>query len=342
MRVNTVARGRWLRSTIMKHSSGLSNTHSDAEIAPDTELPNCLRGPEEYLLYLKALGERRAHPVNGFFGPQSQSWRVNRESALLLGGMRALLMQIAHPKVAQGVADHSAYKEDPLGRGIRTFQAVHAMVFGTREEAIRAAATVHAIHCRVQGRLAHPPRGMDPEYQANDPDLLMWVYATLMDSAVVTYELFFTRLTNEEREALYQEGKLFIQLFGVPESLVPPTWQEFQDWMTETLSGPTIAVTPVARDIARSLLKGSALTLLLSPLNYVLAAGMLPDRLRQEYGLGWNPVVRVFYRAITSTVRVAVRISPANWRAMPLALHGEKRCSLAGPHINSGASGSHS
>ena len=325
----------------MKPSSSRNHTRSDEETALDTEIPNCLRRPDEYLRYLKALGERRAHPVNGFFGPQSQSWRVNREAALLLGGMRALLMQIAHPKVAQGVADHSNYRKDPLGRGIRTFQAVHAMVFGTREEAIRAAATVHAIHCHVHGRLAHPPLGMDPEYQANDPDLLMWVYATLMDSAVVTYELLFTRLTNEERETLYQEGKVFIQLFGVPEALVPPTWQVFQDWMAETLSGPTIAVTPVARDIARSLLTGSALTLVLSPLNYVLAAGMLSDRLRQEYGLRWNSTIRVLYSAIASTVRVAVRISPGDWRAMPIALQGEKRCRLAGSHMNSGSSGSH-
>jgi len=326
----------------MNRLNGSGHPHFGVELARGRETAACLRSPEEYLLYLKVLGERRAHPVTGFFGPGSQSWRINREAALLLGGMRALLMQVAHPKVAQGVADHSAYRKDPLGRGIRTFQAVHAMVFGTREEATRAAAAIHAIHCRVHGRLADPPLGMSPEYQANDPVLLLWVYATLMDSAVVTYELFFTRLTNEERETLYQEGKVFIQLFGVPESLVPPTWQTFQNWLIETLSGTTITVTPVARDIARSLLTGSALTLLLSPINYVLAAGMLPARLRQEYGLRWNLAIRILYRAIASTGRAALRITPEDWRAMRMALRAEKRCGLAGSDTKGGCSGSHS
>lgn len=310
----------------MKPSSKHVYTEPHPETASENEPPISLRGPGAYQLYLKALGERRAHPVYGFFGPQSQSWRINREAALLLGGMRALLMQVAHPKVAQGVADHSAYQRDPLGRGIRTFQAVHAMVFGTREEAIRAAAAVHAIHCRVQGRLTHPPLGMEPAYHANDPSLLMWVYATLMDSAGVTYELFFTRLTDEEREGLYQEGKVFAQLVGVPVSCIPSTWHAFQDWMAETLSGPTITVTPVARDVARSLLAGSALTLLLSPVNYLLAAGMLPDRLRREYGLRWNYATRSLYRLLVSSVRVIVRVMPADWRSVPMAHRAKKRC----------------
>lgn len=310
----------------MKPSSQHVDTKPHPETVPENEQPISLRGPEAYLRYLKALGARGAHPVCGFFGPQSQSWRVNREAALLLGGMRALLMQVAHPKVAQGVSDHSAYQRDPLGRGIRTFQAVHAMVFGTREEAIRAAAAVQAIHARVQGRLTHPPIGMDPEYRANDPALLMWVYATLIDSAVMTYELFFTRLTDEEREALYQEGKVFAQLVGVPKSCIPPTWCAFQGWMSETLSGPTISVTPVARDIAHSLLAGSALTRLLSPVNYLLAAGMLPERLRREYGLRWNYATRVLYRLLVGSVRVTARLMPADWRVMPMARRAKKRC----------------
>ena len=308
----------------MKPSSQHDDTHprTGCENTPAVSLAS----PEAYLRYLEALGDRCADPVGGFFGPHSQTWRVNREAALLLGGMRALLMQVAHPKVAQGVADHSAYRSDPLGRGIRTFQAVHAMVFGTREEAIRAAAAVQAIHARVHGRLSHPPRGTDPAYQANDPVLLMWVYATLIDSAVVTYELFFSPLTDAEREALYQEGKIFAQLVGVPESCIPPTWEAFQDWLRETLSGPTVTVTPVARDIAHSLLAGSVFTLLLSPVNYLVAAGMLPDRLRRDYGLRWNFATRALYRLLVGSVRATVRVIPADWRAMPMARRAKRRC----------------
>ena len=96
--------------------------------------------------------------------------------------------------------------------------------------------------------------------------------------------------------------------------------------MTETLSGPTITVTPVARDIAHSLLAGSVFTLLLSPVNYLLAAGMLPDRLRRDYGLRWNFATRALYRALVTSVRASVRVMPADWRAMPMARRAKRRC----------------
>ena len=107
---------------------------------------------------------RDIEPDSGFFSPHTVFWRVSREPALLLAGMRALLLQIAHPKIAQGVADHSRYREDPLSRGIRTFIAVYSLVFGRWEEATAAALRVRAVHDRafcVAGR-APPPASDDP------------------------------------------------------------------------------------------------------------------------------------------------------------------------------------
>ena len=110
---------------------------------------------QDFQRCLQQLGSK-IEPTSGFCSPKSVLWRVNREPALLLAGMRALLMQIAHPKVAQGVADHSRYREDPLGRGIRTFTAMYSIVFGQRDEAIAAALQVRMIHSRVHGRVADP------------------------------------------------------------------------------------------------------------------------------------------------------------------------------------------
>ena len=166
---------------------------------------------------LEDLG-RDVEPGAGFFSPETVFWRISREPALLLAGMRALLLQIAHPKIAQGVSDHSRYREDPLGRGIRTFTAVYSLVFGDRDEAIEAAMRVRFVHDSVHGQVMGPlPAGMDSSYDANDPELLLWVAATLLDSSVVAYELFVEPLSAEEKEQLYQQAKCFGQLFGIPE-----------------------------------------------------------------------------------------------------------------------------
>ena len=113
------------------------------------------RASDRFRQYLENLG-RDIEPGSGFFSPDTVFWRVSREPALLLAGMRALLLQIAHPKIAQGVADHSRYREDPLGRGIRTFTAVYSIVFGRRDEAIEAAMRVRFVHDSVHGQVMGP------------------------------------------------------------------------------------------------------------------------------------------------------------------------------------------
>src|SRR3954464_12673150 len=100
------------------------------------------------------------------FPPGSVIRRVNGEGALLLGGGRALLMQIAHPQVAQGVADHSDFRRDPFRRLQGTLDAMVAIVFGAEDEAATMAGVVEAVHRRVTG----------PGYAANEPELLWWVY----------------------------------------------------------------------------------------------------------------------------------------------------------------------
>jgi uncharacterized protein (DUF2236 family) len=263
-------------------------------------------------------------PEAGFFSPGTVFWRVSGEPALLLAGMRALLLQIAHPKIAQGVADHSRYREDPLGRGIRTFTAVYRLVFGNREEAIAAALRVRAVHDRVHGRVTDPlPSGMDAAYDANDPELLLWVAATLLDSAVVAYELFVEPLSPAEKEQHYQQARRFGQLFGVPQQRYPDSWAEFQAWWQQMLASDTLTVTDTARGIYRGLLTGTWFTRVLAPFNYALAAMLLPDRLVESFGIRRSAPVRMTFHVIVSITRLLVRLLPRRLRGVPAARRRE-------------------
>src|SRR6267143_5595392 len=133
--------------------------------------------------------------ADGLYSESSITRRVNRENILLLGGGRALLMQLAHAKVAAGVDEHSDFRSHPIRRLRRTIRMTMAIVFGDRETALGAARAVNQVHANVRGR----------DYRALDPDLLLWVHATLMDTALVTYETFVKTLLAREREDFYEE-----------------------------------------------------------------------------------------------------------------------------------------
>ena len=292
--------------------------------------PN-FRSIDEFSAHLTELGAQVAEPTQGFFGPDSLSWTINEEALLLLGGMRALLMQIAHPKVAQAVADHSRFREEPFKRLVRTFRAVHAIVFGTRDEAIAAALQVYTVHERVRGTLSdRAPAPIDSEYYANDPELLAWVFTTLMDSAVVTYELFFADLTQSQQEQAYEEGKRFAQLFGIATAQLPATWAQFKIWSQDTINSDALSVTPTAQEIAKSLLSGSLLLWMFKPLNTALAAGMLDPRLRDAFGLSWHPMTRHGFKLAVNSIRLLARVTPRTLRILPIARHARRRCARSG------------
>jgi uncharacterized protein (DUF2236 family) len=281
------------------------------------------RRSDRFRQYLENLA-RGIEADSGFFSPDTVFWRVSREPALLLAGMRALLLQIAHPKIAQGVADHSRYREDPLGRGVRTFTAVYSLAFGRREQAIEAALRVRAVHDRVHGQVTDPlTPGMDPAYDANDPELLLWVAATLLDSAVVAYELFVEPLGPAEKEQNYQQARRFGQLFGIPQQRYPDSWADFQAWWQQMLASDTLTVTDTARGIYRGLLTGTWFTRVLAPFNYALAAMLLPDRLVESFGMRRSVPVRMSFHAIVWITRVLVRLVPRRLRGVPAARRRE-------------------
>jgi uncharacterized protein (DUF2236 family) len=229
---------------------------------------------------------------DGYFAPDGVAWRVGRETALLLGGGRALLLQVAHPLVAAGVAAHSDYRENPWRRLEQTMSTVWSVIYGTRREADAAAARVRAVHERVRGRIGAPmgPFAEGTPYSALDPELLLWVHATLVDTALLVYRSWVGPLTETQQRAYYEEMKAMALLFGTPEELIPPTLDDFRLYMRERLASDEISVTETAREIAATVLDPP----LSPPLRPALRAlalvtvGMLPPRLREGYGFRWD------------------------------------------------------
>jgi len=274
-----------------------------------------------FLADLDAMAAAVQDPNLGFFGPGSIAWMINREPILHIAGPRALLMQLAHPLVARGVTEHSNFDEDLYGRTIRTFTAVYAMVFGDVEEALGWARRVHQTHCRVQG----------DGYRANDPQLLLWVYATLVDSALFAYETHVRPLRRHERDKHYDEMRTFAALFGIDERVFPKDWDAFGSYVRDTIDSDRIHVTQQAHDIAWQLLRGRHFLRVFGPAAQIVAAGMLAPRLRDGFGLRWDRPTALAYNALMTSTRLAYKRIPPFVRAMPMAWEAELRVMDAEP-----------
>jgi uncharacterized protein (DUF2236 family) len=254
--------------------------------------------------------------LTGLFAEDSITRRVNRENVLFLGGGRALLMQLAHPKVAAGVDEHSDFRQHPIRRLRRTILITMAIVFGDRETALRAARTVNQVHVRVKGE----------GYRALDPDLLLWVHATLADTARVTYEAFVCRLNEREREDFYQEFKLLGELLGIPRDRFPNTMRDFEDYMEAMMTTGPVHVDERAKDLARLVLRPS-LRLLPGPAMIpfeVVTAGLLPATLRTQYGLAWGAGQRRVFKLAVNALPRLLAVTPPLLRVWPLPGHTVK------------------
>src|SRR2546423_2836835 len=182
----------------------------------------------------------------GLFPDDSIVRQVNRENVLILGGGRALLMQLAHPKVAAGVDEHSDFRVRPIERLRRTVLMTMAIVFGDRQTALAAVNAVNRTHARVRGR----------DYRALDPELLLWVHATLVDSALVTYETFVRPLSVSAREEFYRQMNIAGEMLGIPRERFPDTFEDFRSYVDAMLSasGP-VQVDERARELGRFVLR---------------------------------------------------------------------------------------
>ena len=268
-------------------------------------------------------------PAESLFGPASVTWRVNREAVILLGGGRALLLQIAHPLVAAGVAAHSRFRQRPLERLWRTLDLMLTLVFADGARAIEAVRTIERVHARVRGVLEADagPFARGTPYDASDPRLLFWVYATLVDTAPLVYERFVRPLTAAERAAYYEESKAGARLFAIPEPLIPPTRERFDAYVDEMVRGDVLAVGAAARDVAASILR-PPVPLALAPAfraGGFLAVGLLPPSLRERFGFAWSAGQERALRAIAAAARVGLPLLPGFARLMPHARRAARR-----------------
>jgi uncharacterized protein (DUF2236 family) len=248
------------------------------------------------------------------------AWRVNGEGVLMLGGPRALLMQIAHPAVAAGVADHSDFPADPYTRLWRTLDAMLAISFGDTQQCKAAAARVAAVHRRVRGATA----GGRP-YRATDPPLLKWVHATLADSGLAVYGRFFGPLSPAEMERYVLEMNRLALLMGIPESVVAKDLASFTGYVEETVE--SLDVSEAARDLAPWILR-PPLPLALRPagrFQELVTVGLLPEALRRRYGLRWTGGHERLLNASAAVARAVVPHLPALVRRWPQARAAERR-----------------
>ena len=265
--------------------------------------------------------------ATGLYGPETVTWRVNREAVLLGGGGRALLLQVAHPLVAAGVAQHSDYERHPWRRLVRTLDITTKIVFGDPETSQAASRQLDRRHSRVKGT---SERGV--AYDARDPALLVWVWATLIDSSLLLYRRCVQPLSSEDVERYYQEQKRFAYACGVPEGGCPADYAEFGDYWDRMLA-QELEVTDAARAVADSIMR-PAVPAVVRPAfapNSLLTIGLLPPRLRAEYGFKWGPGRQRTLDFTLAALRRTVRLLPPVVRQFPEARTAARRARQARP-----------
>jgi uncharacterized protein (DUF2236 family) len=268
--------------------------------------------------------EARAEAA-GIFGPGSVSWRIDRELIVLAGGSCALLLQAAHPSVAAGVAQHSTYATDPFGRLMRTLDSSFSVVFGSRTEADATLRRVNAIHGAVRGR-----RADGAAYSALDPEALLWVHATLIDTAVRVFDRFVAPLTSSDRQRYHEESAQVGFALGIPSDTMPPTFAELRAWMDGMIVSGRVRVSPDARRIARTVLYPVRFPpRVLWDVAHLVSMTTLHPEIRRQYGIGWSPARELGMRRLAALSRRALPWLPSPLRHAPQARAADRRVARA-------------
>ncbi len=211
--------------------------------------------------------------------------QVSLEPVLFVGGGRALLMQVAHPSVAAGVAAFSDYRRDPWNRLLRTTDTMYKLAFGTPEQSRRTRRSLAARHRRVEGT-----DESGRQYSATDSDLVVWVWATLVDTSLLVYQRVFGRLDPLSLERFYAEQRPVAVACGAPLDALPPDLASFRQYVDDVVDSDLV-VTDAARDVCDAALAipiVSPLRQALGPVNVAVTTDLLPASLRDAYRLTWN------------------------------------------------------
>jgi uncharacterized protein (DUF2236 family) len=244
------------------------------------------------------------------FPEDSAVRRIHGESVMLLGGGRALLLQIAHPAIAAGVAEHSSYRSERWRRLLRTLRPMYAIVFGNRTQALRAAEGIAGRHATVRGT----------DYDARDPELLLWVLATLIDTALLVHERYLGAVSATEAEDYYAGMCRLGMVLGIPREALPADRAAFHAYFHRTLA--TLEVSSAAREISGDLFKLTPGAWPAVAAARLVTSGLLPPSLRDQYGLSWGPkrdqalcAAEALSRAVLPRMPPVLRRPP--WFLMP-------------------------
>ncbi len=260
-------------------------------------------------------------PDEGLFRDGCWLRRISSEAVLLFGGGRALLLEIAHPLVAAGVAEHSSFRTDPFGRLQRTLAAMSAITFKDQAAVVSAVRSVATAHVPIRGRLADAagPFAAGTRYSGRDPELMRWVWATLVDTAWVVYERFVGPLDVDALRSFYGDQRALARVLGVPGEILPARWADFRSYFDSMLESDELTVTATAREIAEVVLNppGAASS---GPLVRMVTAALLPERFRTAFDLAWDAEQMDRFDSLTRSARArrsTVMPKPASFPPPP-------------------------
>lgn len=258
--------------------------------------------------------------MDGFFAPNSITWRVHSDPSMLIGGIRALLEQALHPGAMAGVAAHSNFREDAWGRLQRTGDYVGTLTFGTKKEAEKLSARVRMIHAKLK---------------LDDPHLLLWVHMAMIDSFLDTALRSGLTLSDAEVDQYILEMVKFAELVGIDRGNTPKNKGELDTYFTEIQ--PELSATDDA--------KRAALFIAIPPLPPLLrfgtpiaplwggitslAASSLPRWARRLYGWPTLPGQQTATDLALRTTRTALSALPAWFRESPQLRSAKDRIARA-------------
>lgn len=247
-------------------------------------------------------------------------WRINHQRCGLLFGPAAAILQIAHPRIAQGVAEHSDFRNDTLGRLRRTLSSTNGIAFGTMAEAAAIQQRLRRVHGRVGGETATGVNG-SARYSAFEPDLLLWVLATLVMAAVQGWELVYGILPAERREAFYRDMCRFGTYFGLHEEDCPQGWEAFSAYYEGMIHSDELASHPLCAELCQHIVFPSATpgTRLLGRSLRFLPIETVPSSLHQGLALQSTRSTRLKMRWLRNTAPRWFPLLPEKLRLYPQA-----------------------
>ncbi|MBJ8345348.1 oxygenase MpaB family protein [Antrihabitans sp. YC2-6] len=254
--------------------------------------------------------------MSGYFERDSAVVRVMSKRAVgYTYGLRALVIGAANPRLYVGTAAHTEHRDTPYTRLAITGHMFEAVFLGTKEEADRALAFTARKHTKVVGSLpedagAHHPAGTP--YSAFDPHLMFMTMAFTFDSAERMHDLLVRRLTDREREQLWQDYVRWAELFGMPRSAAPATYPEFRAYFDAYLESDELFLTAEAELVGSYLagLRSEGFRMkpeVVSNVNALVVQGSLPPRIRELYGMRWRRRDEAAFQAVVAAVRAVHR-----------------------------------